>query len=156
MISRLVFSAVAALATTCAFAQAPVMFPWWDSPIARDLGLTEDQNRQIRATVDESRGRLSELRSAVETAERELRSELNASQVDTRRANDAIERIVAARSDLTRAVSQMSLKLRLVLSPDQWQELQKREPRGRRGPGFGPPPGGHGERGGMRPPPYRP
>ena len=29
----------------------PEMTAWWDQPIARDLGLSDEQNRQIRATV---------------------------------------------------------------------------------------------------------
>ena len=51
---------------------------------------------------------------------------------DPRRANEAIDRLAAARAELTKVVSQMSLKLRGVLTAQQWQELQ------RRGPGRGP------------------
>ncbi|PYV15934.1 MAG: hypothetical protein DMG07_08715 [Acidobacteria bacterium] len=109
-------------------AQVPAMFPWWEGPIVRDLGLSEAQKKQILQTVDESRDRMAELRAAVVSAENAFRDEMNANQVDTRKAEDAIEKLVAARGDLMRAISQMSLKLRQVVTPEQWQELQKRQP----------------------------
>ena len=117
------------LAVSAAWAQVPGMFPWWDRPIARDLGLSQDQEKKIRTIVKESRTRLIQLRGAVEAAEEALKDEMNEPEVDARRATDAIERIVAARADLMRAVSQMSLQLRMVLTSTQWQELQRRVPR---------------------------
>jgi Spy/CpxP family protein refolding chaperone len=123
-------------------------FPWWDSPIARDLNLSDAQNRQIRATVKEYRDRLVDLRAVVQKAEGELQDIFNEEQIDQRRANDAIERLVAARSDLTRTLSQMDLKLRGVLTAQQWQQLQQRRPRF----GFGPRARGE-DSGGPRPAP---
>src|SRR5438128_703399 len=109
-------------------------FPWWDSPLARDLNLTEAQTKQIRATVKEYRDHLVDLRAVVQKAEGDLRDVFNEDQIDQKQANDAIERLVTARSDLTRTLSQMDLKLRGVLTAQQWQQLQQRRPR----PGFGP------------------
>ncbi|HEV8131418.1 MAG TPA: periplasmic heavy metal sensor [Acidobacteriota bacterium] len=123
------------LMSSSTWAQGPGMFPWWDGPIIKDLGLSEEQTRQIRATVDESRDRMIMLREAVMIAELELKSEMDKTQVDARKAGESIEKVVAARAALTRAVSQMSLKLRMTLTASQWQELQRRQPR----PG-GPPP----------------
>jgi Spy/CpxP family protein refolding chaperone len=110
-----------------AFAQTPGMFPWWDSPVARDLALNEQQSDQIRAAVRAARGQLVQLQGTVQRAETDLRGEMNQDRVDPQRASDAIERVVAARSELMRAVSQLSLNLRLILTSAQWQELQKRE-----------------------------
>ena len=112
-----------------AAAQVPGMFPWWEAPLRNDLGLSDSQSEQISATLREMRPKMIQLRGAVESAESGLKQELDATQVDSLRVNDAIEKVVTARADLTRAVAQMSLKLRLVLTPAQWQELQKRRPR---------------------------
>ncbi len=112
-------------------AQGPGMFPWWDSPIARDLNLTEDQQQRIRSTVRDSREQLIQLRANVEKAEAELRDLMSDEPVDARRVSEAIEKVIAARGELTRSVSQMSVKLRQVLTLRQWQELQRRQP----GPG---------------------
>jgi Spy/CpxP family protein refolding chaperone len=105
----------------------PEMTTWWDQPIARDLGLSDEQNRQIRATVAESRDRLIQLRGAVDNAEAVLRDVMDEERVDARRGQEAIEQVVTTRSEMLRAVAQMSLKLRVILTSAQWQELQKRE-----------------------------
>jgi Spy/CpxP family protein refolding chaperone len=105
----------------------PELTAWWDQPVVRDLGLTDEQNRQIRAIVAESRDRLIQLKGAVDSAEGALRDCMDEEKVDTRRAEAAIEKVVATHADMMRAVSQMSLRMRAILTSAQWQELQKRE-----------------------------
>ncbi len=115
-----------------------MMRPWWDSSVTRDLNLTDAQTKQIRTTVQEFRGRMFDLREAVNKAEGELQAAFNEDPVDQKKASDAIDRLVAARGDLMRATSQMDLKLRTVLTAQQWQELKNRQ---RTWPGGGPGPG---------------
>ena len=105
----------------------PELTAWWDQPIVRDLGLSDDQNRQIRAIVAGSRDRLIQLRGAVDSAEGILRDLMDEEKVDSRRAEAAIEEVVTTHAEMMRAVSQMSLKLRVILTSEQWQELRKRE-----------------------------
>jgi len=109
----------------------PAFFPWWDSPIVRDLNLSEDQQQQIRARVSEFRDRLIEQRANVEKVEGSLQDLMNEDSVDEAKVTEAIDRLVAARGNLMRTFSQMGLKLRQVLTTEQWQELQKRRPRGK-------------------------
>ena len=127
----------------------PELTAWWDQPIVHDLGLSDEQFRQIRATVAESRDRLIQLRGAVDSAEAILRDIMDTERIDTRSAEAAIEQVVATHAEMMRAVSLMSLKLRLILTTAQWQELQKREsqpppplpgqpPRKKKDPGDGP------------------
>jgi Spy/CpxP family protein refolding chaperone len=125
--------------------QFPGMFPWWDSPVAKDLNLTDEQNAKIRDIVRETRTPLIQQRANLEAAEGELSDQMDQEQFDASKANDAVEKVLAARGELSRTVSQMSLKLRQVLTAQQWRELQKRQPRPGfrgegRGPGGGPPP----------------
>jgi len=133
MKSRIVF-----LLPLCAFmlpmivlaqgkAKGPEMSRWWERPVVRDLGLTEEQNKQVRAIVRESRDRLIQLRGAVDSAESALSDEMSEEKVDSKRAEAAIERVITARSELMRAIAQMSLRLRLILTSAQWQELERRE-----------------------------
>lgn len=131
-----------------AFGQAP-RFAWWESPIVNKLDLSDAQTKQITATVSDYRERLRELRAAVYRAEAGLESVLNEDPVDQKKANDAIEQISNARTELFRTTSQMDLKLRTVLTAQQWQELRTQQqgrgprPPGRRGRGpKGPPPTG--------------
>jgi Spy/CpxP family protein refolding chaperone len=105
----------------------PELTAWWDQPIARDLGLSDEQNRQIRSIVSGSRDRLIQLRAAVDSAEGALRDAMDEEKVDTKHAEAVIEKVVATHAEMMRAVSQMSLKLRVILTSAQWQELEKRE-----------------------------
>jgi Spy/CpxP family protein refolding chaperone len=91
--------------------------------------------------VQEYRGHLLDLREAVQRTDGDLEMLLNASPVDQRKATEAIDRLANARAELTRTLSQMTLRLRGILSDEQWQQLQQRAserrgpPDGRRGPG---------------------
>ena len=114
------------LAAASAVAQAPGFFPWWDTPIVRDLKLSEDQTGQIRETVRGYRDQLIEQRAELQKAEGHLEDLMNEDEVNEARTTEAIDRVVAARAALTRSFSLMSLKLRLVLTPAQWSELQRR------------------------------
>ncbi len=126
---RLVF--LFALAAALCFGQALEDFAWWDSPIAQNLNLTPEQQKQIRETVREFRDRLIEQRAGVQKAEAGFMDFLNDDQVNEARAKEAVEKLVVARGDLMRSVSLMSLRLRAVLTPQQWQELQRRRARQR-------------------------
>jgi Spy/CpxP family protein refolding chaperone len=105
------------------------IYAWWSRPqIARDLNLSAAQREQIRATVQQYRPHLLNVRAAVNQAEQALANQFDGNPVDPAKTNEAIERLVDARSDLTRTLTQLSLKLRMVLTEQQWQELQHRRP----------------------------
>jgi Spy/CpxP family protein refolding chaperone len=102
------------------------LFPWWEGRFVRDADLTGDQRRQIREILREHRATLIDQRAAVQKAEAEVEDLFNEEQVDQKRALEAIDRLIAARSEMTRTYARMSLKLRAVLTPEQWRELQRR------------------------------
>jgi len=133
--------AIAFLAPALLQAQMPRgFFPWWENRFVRDLNLSGDQQKQIRGVLREHRAALIDKRAVVEKAEAEVEDLYNEETVDTKKAAEAIERLVAARSDLTRTFAQMSLRLRTVLTADQWRDLQRRRAE-RMGPGRLPPKG---------------
>jgi Spy/CpxP family protein refolding chaperone len=121
---------LALLLASSLWAQMPRgIYAWWSRPqIARDLNLSPPQREQIRATVQQFRPHLLNVRAAVNQAEQALADQFNRNPVDPAKTNEAIERLVDARSDLTRTLTRLSLKLRLVLSEQQWEELQRRRP----------------------------
>ena len=105
------------------------LYAWWSKPvIARQLNLTNVQRQQIRATVVQYRSHLIDIRAEVNKAEIDLQAQFDHDPVDQAQANQAIERLIAARTDLTRTLSQMSLKLRTVLTEQQWRDLQRLRP----------------------------
>jgi Spy/CpxP family protein refolding chaperone len=118
--------------------------PWWSNRLVQDLNLSETQKGDISSVVKEYRGKMLDVRTAMEKADADVQAAFDENPVDQRKANDAIERLATTRADLTRTLSQMSLKLRMVLTAEQWQELQRRQAgrfeRGRGRGGFGPGP----------------
>jgi Spy/CpxP family protein refolding chaperone len=112
------------------FGQMPKsLYAWWSKPVvARQLNLTNVQRQQIRSTVLQFRPHLIDIRAEVNKAEIDLQAEFDHDPVDQTKANQAIERLIAARADLTRTLSQMSLKLRTVLTEQQWRDLQRLRP----------------------------
>ncbi|MBX9601869.1 MAG: Spy/CpxP family protein refolding chaperone [Bryobacteraceae bacterium] len=142
MLRRVLFLIPALLFLTAGdiSAQPPRNFyAWWDSPVARDLNLTDAQMRQIRQTVREYRLRLRDSRNTLDRAEIELEYVFNEETMDPKKAQEAIDRLASARADLTKSFTEMSLKLRMVLTAEQWRELQKRGPERRNRPGAGNP-----------------
>ena len=117
-----------AAAPAAARAQGPAWWEsaWWNGPLVQNLDLTEAQRKEIRNTVREYRGHLLDLREAAQRTDEDLDALLNASPLDRRKATEAIERLANARAELTRTLSQMTLRLRTILSDEQWQELQQR------------------------------
>src|SRR5512136_1198364 len=106
--------------------KGPEMSRWWDQPVVRDLGLSNEQEKQVRDIVRESRDRLIQLRGALDSAEAALSDEMGEEKVDPRRAETAIDRVITTRAELQRAIALMSLKLRLSLTTTQWHEREKR------------------------------
>jgi Spy/CpxP family protein refolding chaperone len=109
------------------FGQAPQSFyPWWDGQIAQNLNLSPNQKEQVRGVVGAYRTRLAEARAAAMRAEDAVEAAFNEESVNEDKANAAIRELAAARQNVTLIVSEMSLKLRMVLTQDQWKELQRR------------------------------
>jgi Spy/CpxP family protein refolding chaperone len=75
-----------------------------------------------------------DLREAVQRADSDLEIALGENPLDQRKANEAIEHLATARGELTRTLSQMTLRLRTILTNEQWQELQRRQAQRRAAP----------------------
>jgi Spy/CpxP family protein refolding chaperone len=140
MRTRVAFLAI--LLSCSAFAQPPRGFnPWWDGPIARDINLNPGQREQVRTIVRSYRARLADAHASAQRAEDALEAAFNADVVDEARAHEAIRELAAARQNVTVTMSEMSLRLRMVLTPAQWRELQQRRAeRQQRRPHDQPPP----------------
>jgi Spy/CpxP family protein refolding chaperone len=111
--------------------------PWWNGRAAQALSLSDAQKTEINGIAKDYRVRMRDLRDALEKADRDVEAAFSENPVDQKKANDAIEKLAAARGDLTRSLSQMSLKMRMVLTADQWQELRERSVLGRGERGIG-------------------
>jgi Spy/CpxP family protein refolding chaperone len=128
--SGLILAAFAVPVLFCAHASAQPPRgprPWWDGEVAKDLNLTDAQTKQIAQTRKDFRQRMFDVRSEVDKAESAVQAAFNQDPVDQVKANEAINQLAAARGEMTKAVSQMDLKLRMTLTADQWQQLQQKQ-----------------------------
>ncbi len=101
-------------------------YPWWDGPITSDLEVNPVQKEQVQAIVRSYRTKLGAERAAAIQAEDALEAAFNVDAVDEARVHEGIRELAAARQNVFITVSEMSLKLRMVLTPVQWRELQRR------------------------------
>lgn len=114
----------------CAQAQdQPGTKPWWNSPLAKQLNLTPQQQQRIHSIIRSYRDRLFDARNEARKAEADLGDLLNAPSINPAQAQRVIDRLADARANSTRVFTEMSVQLRSVLTLDQWQQLVRRWPR---------------------------
>lgn len=121
---------------------------WWDRPgVVRLLALSAEQQRSIQAITLTHARAMVDLKAGVEKAELDLRAAAEAEPFAAERVREAFGAFVAARTRLETERFEMILRIREVLSREQWQHLRRlaEEARlrgvegGERGPGGGPP-----------------
>ncbi len=144
------------LSAGLALAQPKPYFPWWAGRFAEDINLSEEQREQIREIQKKYRNVMIDQRAVAEKAEADLQDLFAQDEISDNAAHAAVDRLVRARADMTRSLTEMSIELRRVLTTEQWKELQQkqaemrsrmmrgrgRNPEGRRPPGPPPPEGG--------------
>lgn len=130
-------------------APGPTQYPWWENNIVRNrLDLSDAQMKQLNAIQQAYVGTLKDLREATTKAENNLNEIYNEDKIDEIKATVAVDQYVNARDNQTRVLAELSLKMRAVLTIEQWQQLEDlqagRAGRGGRGRGRGGQPNGSG------------
>jgi Spy/CpxP family protein refolding chaperone len=123
VVAAIVFAVVAAMP---AAAQNRSNFAWWNSAVVSDLNLSDAQRKQIHDTVSSYRPKLIDARAEMRKAQGELQDLLNSEHVDPAQAAPVVDKLAKAQAESTRVFTEMSLRLREVLTLDQWRELVKR------------------------------
>jgi hypothetical protein len=121
---RVIFLLAAFSASVCA--QNRAEFPWWNSPVVADIGLSHDQTERIREIVRKHRNHLFDARNNVQKAEAALEDVMNDDHVDPETVKPLIENLASARAESTRVILDMDIELRAVLTLDQWRTLVRR------------------------------
>ena len=100
---------------------------WWkNSEVVKDLELTEAQAGQIEGAFLEHRKSLIDLRADLEHKELDLQTLMDQDRPDTAKVSGQIDAVLAARNKLEKSNAMMMLKIRQVLSVEQWKKLQAR------------------------------
>ena len=108
--------AVGLLIVQPATAQA---FKWWQSEqYRRDLGLTTEQSRRLEEIFQAAVPTLKAHKKALDLAEAEFERLME--RGDDGSVMDQVERVEAARAELNKSHTMMMLRMKKVLTPDQW------------------------------------
>lgn len=110
----------------------PMAF-WRNSDVVKQLGLTDQQVKQIEQNFTENRLKLIDLRSALEKEQLKLDTLMNADQLNEQQISSQLDAVIAARGRLEKANAMMGVQMRKSLTPEQWSKLrQLRKERGDR------------------------
>jgi Spy/CpxP family protein refolding chaperone len=113
----------------CSFfasAQNRAQFPWWNSPVAKEVGLSPAQTQHIRTIVHSYRERLFDVRNELQKAEAALDELMNENDMNAKSAEPVIARVAQARANSSRVFLEMSTHIREVLTYEQWRQLVER------------------------------
>jgi Spy/CpxP family protein refolding chaperone len=121
------------------------MGAWWkNSEIASKLQLSDQQVQQLESTFYQHRLKLADLRANIEKQDLTMQQLLDAPTPNDAAIMAQVDQRSAARNQLDREFTQMTLDFRKVLTPSQWKQLRALMPPP--GPGmmkrFGHGPGG--------------
>ncbi|HLG57086.1 MAG TPA: periplasmic heavy metal sensor [Vicinamibacterales bacterium] len=92
---------------------------WWQSEqYRRELGLTTEQSRRLEDVFQAAVPTLKTHKKALDQAESEFERMLE--RGDDGSVMDQVERVEAARAELNKSHTMMMLRMRRVLTTDQW------------------------------------
>jgi Spy/CpxP family protein refolding chaperone len=98
---------------------------WWDRPqVAEQLALTPDQKQKLETVTLNGARTMIDLKGAVEKAEIDLRAASDAEPFQPDKVREAFHVMQQARERLEMQRFEMLLKVRSVLSAEQWQKLR--------------------------------
>jgi Spy/CpxP family protein refolding chaperone len=141
--------ALVSLTVGAIFAQPPrppvaTQYWWRNAVTVKSLDLSDAQTKQLNQIQQSYVSRLMDLQAAVNNADRNLEEVFRQATIDDLKAETARDQYANARDNMTRQLTDMSLKMRRVLTAEQWQQLESMESgrvgarggqgRGRRGP----------------------
>jgi hypothetical protein len=125
---------------------------WWERPrVATALGLSEEQKSALEAASLASARAMIDLKANVEKAELDLKAAADQEPLVVAKVRQAFQALQQARTRLDTERFEMLLKVREVLSAEQWRKLKDLK-RDRQRDGAAAPEKGIGE----RPPTARP
>ena len=101
-------------------------FKWWqDENTRQQLGLTAEQSTRIEQIYQATQPKLMVTKDDLDRTESELSRLINESTVTEAQVLQQIDRVEAARSELSKTRMLMLFHIRQVLSPEQRAKLKK-------------------------------
>jgi len=116
------------LCAAAAFSQGFQNLPrgkWWQNEkVVADLGLTQDQQAKLDDLMFAHRDKMIDLKAALEKAELRLRETMDRPVLNEKEVLDLVDKTIAARGLLQKDRVTMLVKVRGVLTPEQWAKAK--------------------------------
>lgn len=110
------------IAVLCVAVPVAAQGKWWQSEeYRRELGLTAEQSKRLEEIFQAAVPTLKSLKKALDQAESEFERLLE--RGDDGSVMDQVERVEAARAELNKAHTLMMLRMKRVLTADQWAKF---------------------------------
>lgn len=99
---------------------------WWqDERMKAELALTDDQSAEVESIFQASRPKLQDSKRQLESLEEELSEMVRARVADEVDVAQLIDRVEAARSELSKERTLMLYRMHRILTPDQNAKLKE-------------------------------
>jgi len=139
----------------------PFAFGPGSGAMLKEAGVSDEQIKQITDAIQNSRHALIDQRAEVEKKEGDFQLLMEAPQINARDTEKALDQLLDARTKLSKTQTMMMVKMRQILTQEQWRkmsEMQRRmgPPDGQMGPGGQPGQGGRPDHRGPGGPGQRP
>jgi Spy/CpxP family protein refolding chaperone len=98
---------------------------WWENEkVVQEVGLTGEQQAKIRDLVFEHAMSMIDLKANLDRRELELANAVDRTDFDAAAVRSAFSAMQAARQKLETEHFELTIAVRQMLSPEQWQKLQ--------------------------------
>lgn len=100
---------------------------WWrNEDVIRELQLTEDQQKQLEKIFYNHLEKAIDLRAKVEKEELKLKELLDQKTIVEKEVLSQVESLLDARKEIEKIRAELFLKVRMLLTYEQWQKVKKR------------------------------
>jgi Spy/CpxP family protein refolding chaperone len=116
---------IVVMATSADAQQQQRRWKWWqDEKFKAEIGLTEEQAREVESVFQSSLPRLKAVKQEVDTLEDELSRMIRERVAEEGAVASQIDRVEAARAELSKTRTLMLYRMHRILTPDQHEKVQ--------------------------------
>lgn len=118
------FLALALGAVAADFMDLPPGRWWKNSEVIRELNLTPDQQKKLDDIMYAHMEKMIDLRAALDKEELKLKMLLDSPEIVEKQVLDQVDNVLTARDRMHRLRAVMFVKVRTLLTPDQWTKMK--------------------------------
>ena len=98
---------------------------WWkNSDVIRQLNLTPDQQKKLDDIMFAHMEKMIDLKAALDKEELKIKMLLDQSQIDEKHVLAVVDKVLAARDQMQRMRATMFVKVRILLTAEQWEKMK--------------------------------